>query len=187
MENNITFLAKETCYISASSKIGKNCTIYPSVVIIDSIIGDNVTIQTGAIVKDNSIIKNNCLIGPSALIRNQSIIEEGAIIGHGSEIKSSTIGEKSIIAHKNFVGDSIIGKNVNFGFGSCTANYDFKNINNTIVGDNTKIGCNTVIVAPANIGKNCIIGACSKIKGDIEDNTLVKPIKKSEIKKINME
>lgn len=174
MKNKTTFLSRESCYISDSSKIGNNCIIYPSVVIIDSVIGDNVTIQTGTIIKDKSIIKNNCLIGPSVLIRNESIIEENSTIGHGSEIKNSIVGSNSIIAHKNFIGDSIVGKNVNFGFGSCTANYDFNQINKTIIGDNVKIGCNTVLVAPCTIGNNSIIGACSKVKGVVEENSLFK-------------
>ncbi len=183
----INFLAKNTCYISKTSKIGKNCTIYPSVVIIDSTIGDNVTVQSGTIIKDNSIIEDNCFIGSSVLIRNQSTIEKNSVIGHGSEIKSSIIGSNSTIAHKNFIGDSIIGKNVNFGFGSCTANYDFKKINKTVVGDNVKIGCNTVIVAPSNIGDNSIIGACSKVTGDIEKDSLFKIDFQRKIKKVRKE
>ena len=182
MSNRTKFLAKDSCFISSNSKIGKGCLIYPSVVIIDSIIGDNVTIQTGAIIKDSSKIGDNCIIGPSALVRSNSVIGKNTVIGPGSEIKNSIIGNNSLIAHKNFIGDAEVGDNVNFGFGSCIANYDFKKINKTYIGNNVKIGCNSTIISPIKIGDNSIIGACSKITRDIKENSFVKPKVKNRIK-----
>ncbi len=173
MSSNI-FLAKETCFISEDSKLGKNCTIYPSVVIINSTIGDNVTIQTGAIIKDSSIIGNDCFIGPSAIVRDNSKIGNKTIVGPGSEVKKSTIGNNCSFGHKNFVGDATIGNNVSFGFGACIANYDFKNYQHTKIEDNVKIGCNSTIIAPVVIGANSIIAACTKLTKDVPQNSFVK-------------
>ncbi len=173
MRSNI-FLAKETCFISEDSKLGKNCTIYPSVVIINSTIGDNVTIQTGAIIKDQSIIGNNCFIGPAAIIRDHSVIGNKTIIGPGSEVKKSVIGNECSLGHKNFIGDAKLGNNVSFGFGACIANYDFKNYRETMISNDVKIGCNCTLVAPLKIGENSIIAACTKLTKDVPRNSFVK-------------
>ncbi len=172
MSSNI-FLAKETCFISNDSKLGKNCTIYPSVVIINSTIGDNVTIQTGAIIKDNSIIGNNCFIGPSAIVRDHSQIGNETVVGPGSEIKKSLIGNNCSFGHKNFIGDATIGNNVTFGFGACIANFDFKKIHQTYIEDNVKVGCNSTLVAPLKIGSGTIIAACSKVSKNVDKNSFI--------------
>lgn len=120
-------------------------------------------IEVGVVLKDNVVIEKNCFVGSGAYLRGGVYLAEDVTIGHGSEIKSSFIFKKSRIAHLNYVGNSIIGEDVNFEAGSIAANY-FNEIEKDIeilidgkivktgvkkfgalVGDNSRIGANAVI------------------------------------------
>lgn len=80
-------------------------------------------IETGAVIKDNVIIGKNCFVGSGAYLRGGVYLAEGVVIGPGCEIKSSFIFKNSRVAHFNFIGDSLIGEDVNFEAGSVIANY----------------------------------------------------------------
>ena len=98
---------------------------------------------------------------------------ENVKIGNFTEIKNSKIGNKSTIAHLSYIGDSILGKNINIGAGTITCNYDGKKKNITIIEDKVFIGSNTSLVAPLKIGRNSKTGAGSVITRNIPSNSLV--------------
>ena len=98
--------------------------------------------------------------------------KKGAKIGDFVEIKNSTIGEYTAVAHLTYIGDSDVGSNVNFGCGVVTVNYNGDKKFRTVIEDNAFIGCNTNLVAPVRVGKGAYTAAGSTITTDIPDNAL---------------
>ena len=174
-------------YIYGNSSIGENCIIGPSTQIYNSKIGDNTNINSSLI--KNSTIYNYVEIGPSSHIRDKSIVNDNAKIGTNTEIKNSTIGSGTKSGHFSYLGDAKIGQNVNIGAGTITCNYDGEKKHETIIGDDSFIGSNSLLIAPINIGKKVITGAGSVVNKNIPDNSkaIGFPIKifKSEPKKGN--
>ncbi len=150
--------------------IGKNCTIWPNSVIIDSKIGENCEIKSSWIV--GAEIGKNVIIGPFANIRPGTIARDDATIGTAAEIKNSVIGENSKVPHHCYIGDAILGTNVNFSAGAITCNYDGKKKHKTDIGDNAFIGSGVEIIAPRTIGKNAYVAAGSVVTRDVPDNAL---------------
>ena len=156
--------------IKGKTKIGSNCTIGPNVVIEDCIIGDNVTFNSAQ--SYQSEIENDVKVGPYVHIRPNSHIKANAKIGDFVEVKNSTIGENTSIAHLAYIGDSDIGKRVTIGCGTVTVNYDGITKNRCVIGDNCFIGCNTNLIAPLNLGKAVYTAAGTTITKDIPDYAL---------------
>ena len=124
--------------------------------------------------KDVTVGKR-CKVGPFANLRSGTVLKDGSSIGNFVEVVRSQIGADSRAKHHTYLGDTIIGKKVNIGAGTITANYDGKNKNRTIVDDGAFIGSGTTIVAPVKIGKRAITGAGSVVvRGkDIAPDTTV--------------
>lgn len=154
--------------IKDKTKIGKNCFISSGSSISNSIICDNIKVYSSFIL--DSIIKNNSRIGPFAYIRPNSVIGENVKVGDFVEIKNSNIDCNTKISHLTYIGDSDVGKNINFGCGTVTVNYDGKKKFRTTIKDNAFIGCNTNLIAPVIVGKNSYIAAGSTITNDIPDS-----------------
>lgn len=151
--------------------IGKNTKIGANTILHNVIIGDNVEVRANCVL-EGATIANDCVIGPFARIRPESHIENSAHVGNFVEVKNSTIGEKSKINHLTYLGDSVVGKNVNVGAGTITCNYDGANKFQTIIEDNAFIGSNVSLVAPITIGKNATVGAGSTITNDVPNDKL---------------
>jgi bifunctional UDP-N-acetylglucosamine pyrophosphorylase/glucosamine-1-phosphate N-acetyltransferase len=165
-------IGPETIFFSNDTKIGKNVTIEPYVVI-----GKNVKIGNNVIIKsfshlESCKIENKVEIGPYARIRPDSNLEEGVKIGNFVEVKKSKLEKGSKVNHLSYIGDASIGKNVNIGAGTITCNYDGKKKSKTIIKDNAFIGSNTSLIAPVIIGKNSLVGAGSSISKNVKDNNL---------------
>lgn len=156
--------------IFGATTISKNCTIWPNSVIIDSQIGENCEIKSSWIV--GAEIGKNVIIGPFANIRPGTIAQDGTTIGTAAEIKNSIIGENSKAPHHCYIGDAILGTNVNFSAGAITCNYDGKKKHKTSIGVNAFIGSGVEIIAPCRIGKNAYIAAGSVVTKDVPDNAL---------------
>lgn len=150
--------------IKSGAKIGPNTDIF------NSEIGKNVEVRQSYIY--NSKIGENTTVGPFAHIREHAVIGKNIRIGNFVEIKKSIIGDETKIAHLSYVGDSEVGKNVNFGAGSITVNYDGVNKHKTIIGDNVFIGCNVNLIAPVTIGDNVFIAAGSTVTKDVPTGSL---------------
>lgn len=137
-------------------RIGANC------VLRNMHIGNDVVIKENCVL-ENSVIEAHCVVGPFARIRPDSCITTGAQIGNFVEIKKSHIGAGSKINHLSYVGDAMIGANVNIGAGVITCNYDGVNKYKTTIADGAFIGSNSSLVAPISIGENATIGAGSTV------------------------
>ena len=156
--------------IKGNTKIGKNCVIGPNSVIEDSIIGDNVKLN--ATQCENCVIKNDANIGPFVHIRPNSVIGEHVHLGNFVEVKNSNIDTGTKVSHLTYVGDSDVGKRVNFGCGTVTVNYSGKAKYRTTIGDDVFIGCNTNLVAPVKVGNGAYTAAGSTITEDVPEDSL---------------
>ena len=165
-------IAPETIFFSNDTKIGKNVTIDPYVVIGKKVkISNNVVIHSFSHL-ENVKIENNVKIGPYARLRPGTILKSGSKVGNFVEIKKSVIGKKSKVNHLSYVGDSSLGKNVNVGAGTITCNYDGVKKSKTKIKDNAFIGSNSSLIAPVTIEKNSIVGAGSAITKNVRANSL---------------
>lgn len=156
--------------LKGNTVIGNHCVIGPNTLISSCKIGDNSQINASQAYQ--STIGNKVGIGPFCHIRPNSIIESGVHIGDFVEVKNSTIGESTHISHLTYVGDSDVGKRVNFGCGVVTVNYNGKTKARCKVDDDAFIGCNTNLVAPVCIGKNAYTAAGSTITQDVPKDAL---------------
>ena len=172
LKAGVKMIGPETIFFSNDTKIGKNVTIEPYVVI-----GSKVKIASNVIVKsfshlESCTIESKVEIGPYARIRPNTILKEGSKIGNFVEVKKSTIGKKSKVNHLSYIGDSEIGKSVNIGAGTITCNYDGVKKSKTKIKDNVFIGSNSSLVAPVTINKQSTVGAGSVITKNVKNKSL---------------
>jgi bifunctional UDP-N-acetylglucosamine pyrophosphorylase/glucosamine-1-phosphate N-acetyltransferase len=140
----------------------------------DVTIGQDTIIYPFTVIESNVTVGKKCKIGPFSRIRPDTEIHNEVEVGNFVEIVRSTVGEKSKIRHHAFLGDATIGKNVNIGAGTITANYEKNKVNKTRIADNAFIGSGTVIVAPASVGKGVVTGAGSVVtKGTVAAGSVV--------------
>ncbi len=172
LNSGVKMAGPETIFFSNDTKIGKNVTIEPYVVI-----GSNVKIGNNVIIKsfshlESCKIENKVEVGPYARIRPNTILKEGSKIGNFVEVKKSTVGQKSKVNHLSYIGDSEIGKSVNVGAGTITCNYDGVKKSKTKIKDKVFIGSNSSLVAPLTIDQESIIGAGSVITKNVKKKSL---------------
>lgn len=151
-------------------KIGKNCVIGPNTLIVDSVVGDESELNT--VQCYNSTIKRGASIGPFVHIRPNSVIGENVHLGNFVEVKNSNIDVGTKVSHLTYVGDSDVGKRVNFGCGTVTVNYTGKAKFRTIIEDDAFIGCNTNLIAPVRVGMGAYTAAGSTITDDVPSDAL---------------
>ncbi len=142
IDGSVTVLDPLTTHISPGAKIGRDTVIYPFVFIE----------------KDVKIGKR-CSIGPFCRLRPGTVIEDDAEIGNFVEVVRSKIGKRTKSKHLTYLGDAIVGNDVNVGCGTITANFDGKKKNKTVIGDKARVGSGTIFVAPVKIGKGAVTGA----------------------------
>ena len=172
IKKGVKMTAPETVYFSNDTKIGKNVTIDPYVVIGKKVqINNNVTIHSFSHL-ENTKIENNVTVGPYARLRPGSVLKPGSRVGNFVEIKKSVIGKGTKINHLSYIGDSQIGKKVNVGAGTITCNYDGFKKSKTIIKDKVFIGSNTSLVAPVIIDELSVIGAGSVITRKVNKRSL---------------
>jgi bifunctional UDP-N-acetylglucosamine pyrophosphorylase/glucosamine-1-phosphate N-acetyltransferase len=157
--------------IEGEVTLGDNTTVAPNCIIKNTTIGSNVSILPNSVIED-AIIGGGASIGPFSRIRPEANIGENAKIGNFVEVKKSTIGKGSKVSHLSYVGDTIMGNDVNIGAGVITCNYDGANKHQTTIEDGAFVGSDTQLIAPVTIGKNATIGAGSTITKDVPENQL---------------
>ncbi|MBN2604950.1 MAG: bifunctional UDP-N-acetylglucosamine diphosphorylase/glucosamine-1-phosphate N-acetyltransferase GlmU [Bacilli bacterium] len=188
MLNGVSIINPETVTIGHNVFIESNVTIYPntyitgnSVIKTGSSIGPNTEIHNSTVDEDvtvkhslvyDSTIHSGTVIGPFAHLRNGAEIGSNNRIGNFVEVKNSKTGDETKAAHLAYIGDAQTGKNVNFGCGSITVNYDGVNKNRTTIGDDVFIGCNTNLIAPIEVGDNVFIAAGSTVTKNIPKGAL---------------
>ncbi len=158
-------------HLHGNTTIGKNCIIETGVVVVDSQIADGVHLKAGSAIEEAQI-GPKCKIGPMAHLRPGTVLTGQNKIGNFVEMKKSVLGEKSQASHLTYIGDSEVGKNVNFGCGTITCNYDGVNKHKTTVEDDVFVGSDCQFVAPVTIGRNSLIAAGSTITEDVPPDSL---------------
>tara|TARA_Y100000766_G_C18527158_1_gene421777 strand:+ start:6 stop:617 length:612 start_codon:yes stop_codon:yes gene_type:complete len=172
IKKGVKMTAPETVYFSNDTKIGKNVTIDPYVVIGKKVqINNNVRIHSFSHL-ENAKLENNVTVGPYARLRPGSVLKPGSRVGNFVEIKKSVIGKGTKINHLSYIGDSQIGKKVNVGAGTITCNYDGFKKNKTKIKDKVFIGSNSSLVAPVTIDENSVVGAGSVITKNVKKRSL---------------
>ena len=172
MKKGVTLKSPETVFLSNDTKYGKNVIINPYVVIGEKTkIGNNVEILPFTHI-ENATLEDSVKVGPFSRVRPGSFSSKGSRVGNFVEVKKSKIGKNSKINHLSYVGDAIIGKDVNIGAGTITCNYDGKNKNKTKILDGAFIGSNTALVAPIKIGKKSVVGAGSALTKNVKNKSL---------------
>ncbi len=172
LRNGVKMIAPETVFFSKSTKIGKNVTIDPYVVISDNVsVGNNVRILSFSHLEGVKI-ENNVNIGPYARLRPGTILKSGSRVGNFVEVKKSIIGKDTKLNHLSYIGDSNLGKKVNIGAGTITCNYDGIKKSKTSIGDEVFVGSNSSLVAPIKLEKKSTIGAGSVITKKVLKNSL---------------
>jgi bifunctional UDP-N-acetylglucosamine pyrophosphorylase/glucosamine-1-phosphate N-acetyltransferase len=158
-------------HLRGQTAIGTGCRIGPGSLIENSQIGDNVTAIYSVIT--DSVVESGARIGPYAHLRGHVNVGENCRIGNFVELKNAKLGTKTNVAHLSYLGDATLGEKVNIGAGTITANYDGVKKHQTQIGDRTKTGSNSVLVAPITLGSDVTVAAGSTVTENVPDDHLV--------------
>ena len=188
MDQGVTFIDPSSCTLSEHCRFGRDVLIEPQTHIRGHCqIGDNCRLGPGSLIEDatlgasvevvhsvvrGAVVGDAVSIGPFAHLRPAAEIGRGCRIGNFVEVKKSRLGDGSKVNHLSYIGDAELGEQVNVGAGTITANYDGVRKHRTVVGDYSKTGANSVLVAPVTIGSKVTIGAGSTITKDVPDGAL---------------
>ncbi len=188
MRAGVTMIDPEHTYIDISVKIGRDCTIYPGVVlegntsigegstlypacrIVDSQIGRYCAAQ-GVVSKD-AVVGDHVTLGPYVNLRPGANLGDHCKVGNYIEVKNSNVGEGSKLPHLSYIGDGDVGRHVNLGCGTVFVNYDGYKKHRTVIGDNAFIGCHTSLVAPVKVGEGAFTAAGSVITEEVPAGAL---------------
>ncbi len=157
-------------FLLGKTIIGEGCLIGPHTRVVDSMIGDQTSVQFSQIIETHLGPGNN--VGPFAYIRPGTVTAENVKIGDFVEIKNSRIGNKTKVPHLSYIGDSQVGAGVNIGCGTITCNYDGVHKHQTVIQDDVFIGSNTNLVAPVIVGEGATVGAGSTITKEVPAKAL---------------
>lgn len=169
--------------VSGASAIGRRCQIGPNTVIVDSRLGDEVTVL--ASVLEGVTIEGGTDIGPFSHLRPRTHVGREVHIGNFVEVKASRLGSGSKIGHFCYIGDAQVGSGVNIGAGTVTCNYDGRKKNRTVIEDGAFIGSDTMLVAPVRVGRGAVTGAGAVVTSDVPDGTRVAGVPARAIKRPN--
>jgi bifunctional UDP-N-acetylglucosamine pyrophosphorylase/glucosamine-1-phosphate N-acetyltransferase len=190
IESGVTFIDPSHAYVSNEAQIGRDTVIHPDVHIegatvigeaceihqgsriVNSRVGNHVTIKDHCLVLDSDI-GDHCGVGPFAHLRMNARMEERAVVGNFVEVKKSHIGRGTKSMHLTYLGDATIGEETNIGAGTVTCNYDGKNKHPTIIEDHVRIGSDTMLVAPVRVGSGAVTAAGAVVTEDVPPKTLV--------------
>lgn len=158
-------------HLRGKTVIGTGTRIGPGCLIENSQIGENVTALYSVIT--DSVVQSGSRIGPYTHLRGHVEVGENCRIGNFVELKNTQLGTKTNVAHLSYLGDATLGEKVNIGAGTITANYDGVKKHHTTIGDRTKTGSNSVLVAPITLGSDVTIAAGSTVTENVPDDSLV--------------
>jgi bifunctional UDP-N-acetylglucosamine pyrophosphorylase/glucosamine-1-phosphate N-acetyltransferase len=158
-------------HLEGRTRVGSGCEIHANVRIVDSTIGDRVTVQNFCLIRE-STVGAGAVIGPFAHLRPESDVGEEAHVGNFVELKKTRLGRGSKANHLTYLGDATIGAKVNVGAGTITCNYDGKAKHPTVIEDGAFIGSDSQLIAPVTIGRDAYVGAGSSITEDVPPGAL---------------
>ncbi len=188
MNSGVTLVDPDTTYVDAGVKVGaetvlhpltfllgettvgRRCEIGPSSRLVDTRVADDASVTFT--VAEGARIGRGADVGPFARLRPGTVLAGGVHVGSYVEIKSSTIGEGTKVPHLSYVGDAAVGRRTNLGAGTVTANYDGYTKHRTEIGDDVRIGSDTMLVAPVKVGRGAVTGAGSTITKDVPAGSL---------------
>ena len=188
MEEGVILIDPATTYIEETVKVGRDTVIYPGVMlqgntvigenceiigntrIIDSVLKNNIRVESSVI--EESILEDKVTMGPFAHLRPKAHLKEKVHIGNFVEVKKSTLEPGVKAGHLTYLGNATVGKDTNIGAGTITCNYDGVNKFETHIGERVFIGSSSMLVAPVNIGDNALTGAGSVITKDVPEDAL---------------
>lgn len=156
--------------IKEGCTVGKDCVIGPNTVLYKTKVGNGCVLNS--VQAEEAEIKDGVTAGPFVHIRPNSVLLNGVHCGNFVEVKNSFVGENTHISHLTYVGDSDVGKDVNFGCGVVTVNFNGKNKNRCKINDGAFIGCNTNLIAPVEIGERAYLAAGSTVTEDVPADAL---------------
>lgn len=142
METGVTIVDPPNTWIDARAQIGQDSVIEPFTYIHGEV-----------------KIGRNCRVGPFAFLRSGTVLDDDVVLGVFTEVKNSTLAEGVRARHHSYIGDATVGKNVNVGAGSITANYDGRQVHRTTIGDDCHIGSGSILIAPLTLKKGTHIEA----------------------------
>ncbi|MGE5509596.1 MAG: bifunctional UDP-N-acetylglucosamine diphosphorylase/glucosamine-1-phosphate N-acetyltransferase GlmU [Chitinophagales bacterium] len=157
-------------WLEGATRVGEECVLGPSTRIIDSVLGDGVTVEQSVL--REAEVASGVSIGPFAYLRPGARIAEGAKVGDFVEIKNSRVGAGTKVPHHSYIGDAELGAGVNIGAGTITCNYDGERKHKTVVGDGCFIGANTNLVAPVTVADGAYVASGSTITSDVPAGAL---------------
>ena len=158
-------------HIRGRTVVGAGSRIGPGSLIENSMIGKNVKVLYSVI--SDSMVADHTRIGPYAHLRGDSQVGSHCRVGNFVELKNAKVGDRTNAAHLSYLGDATLGEKVNIGAGTITANYDGVKKHQTHIGDRSKTGSNSVLVAPVTLGPDVTVAAGSVVTDDVPDNALV--------------
>jgi bifunctional UDP-N-acetylglucosamine pyrophosphorylase/glucosamine-1-phosphate N-acetyltransferase len=158
-------------YLEGRTRVGSNCVIHAGVRIVDSVIDDEVVINNYCVIAKSHVARG-ARLGPFAHVRPQSEIGEGAHVGNFTELKKTALGKGSKANHLSYLGDAVIGENVNIGAGTITCNYDGARKHQTIIEDGAFVGSDTQLIAPVTVHKGAYIGTGTTVREDVPPGAL---------------
>ena len=158
-------------HLRGTTQVGKGSRIGPGSLIENSTLGEDVTVLYSVIT--DSQVSSGCRIGPYSHLRGEVEVGANCRIGNFVEIKKTSLGTKTNVAHLTYLGDARLGDRVNVGAGTITANYDGVNKHQTIIGNGTKTGANSVFVAPVSLGESVVVAAGSVVTNNVPNHALV--------------
>ena len=159
------------CVLQGKTKIGERCVIESNARIVDSLIGNEVLVRSNSVITESKI-DDGASIGPFAHLRPLTEIKTKAKIGNFVEVKKSVIGKGTKANHLTYIGDSLVGEEVNVGAGTIVCNYDGFEKHQTIIGDRVFVGSNVELVAPVKVGSRSSIGAGTTVTKDVPEGAL---------------
>ena len=157
-------------HIAGASSVGERCVIGPSTIIDNARIGSECLVRSSVV--EGSELEARVSVGPFAHVRPGSHIAEGVVLGNFAEVNRSRVGRNSKAAHFSYLGDAQVGEDVNIGAGTVTVNYDGESKLPTRIGDGAFIGCDTMLVAPVEIGPGAQTGAGAVVTKDVPPDEL---------------
>lgn len=157
-------------FLEGATRIGPDCDIGPSTRIVDSMIGAGSSVQFSVV--QGAAIGRDVRVGPYARLRPGTSLADGAYAGGFVELKNAKVGRGSKVPHLAYVGDAEIGQRSNVGAGAVTVNYDGYAKHRTVIGDDVRIGSDTMLVAPIEVGDGAVTGAGSVLTKDVPAGAL---------------
>jgi bifunctional UDP-N-acetylglucosamine pyrophosphorylase/glucosamine-1-phosphate N-acetyltransferase len=158
-------------FLEGATKVGSGCELHSGVRIVDSTLDDRVVVKNFCVIT-GSHLASGVQIGPFAHLRPGSKLEESVHIGNFVELKKAVIGAGTKAGHLAYLGDALVGPNVNIGAGTITCNYDGERKHQTVIEEGAFIGSDSQLVAPVRIGREAYIGSGTTVREDVPSGAL---------------